>query len=179
MKVFYGTGSSGRVRDAVSGLSSPKLIIMTATADYFESCVAELESLFPGIPSIGCIAMGYNKNVLEKGVSITAFTDGVTCAAGVLENVSKTPAKFISRLQGDLKKVNPGRNDTALIDFCSGNDAGVMNTLNLLLKKYNLQLMGATGDAGKVAANGRIYEDGMAYAVIKNNTGRLTRADTT
>jgi hypothetical protein len=117
--------------------------------------------------------MGYNKNVLEKGVSITAFTDGVTCAAGVLENVSKTPAKFISRLQGDLKKVNPGRNDTALIDFCSGNDAGVMNTLNLLLKKYNLQLMGATGDAGKVAANGRIYEDGMAYAVIKNNTGKV------
>lgn len=173
MKVFYGTGSSGRVRDAVSGLSSPKLIIMTATADYFESCVAELESLFPGIPSIGCIAMGYNKNVLEKGVSITAFTDGVTCVAGVLENVSKTPAKFISRLQGDLKKVNPGRNDTALIDFCSGNDAGVMNTLNLLLKKYNLQLMGATGDAGKVAANGRIYEDGMAYAVIKNNTGKV------
>ena len=173
MKVFYGTGSSGHVRDAVNGLSSPKLIIMTTSADCFESCVAELENLFPGIPSIGCIARGYNKTVLEKGVTITAFTEGATCAAGALENVSKTPSKYISRLQDDLKRINPGRNDTAVIDFCSGNDAGVMNTLSLLLNKYNLQLMGATGNDGKISANGRIYEDGMAYALIKNNNGKV------
>jgi hypothetical protein len=48
-----------------------------------------------------------------------------------------------------------------------------MNTLKLLLDRYKLQLMGATGDAGKVSANGRIYEDGMAYAIIKNETGRV------
>lgn len=173
MKVFYGTSSSGNVKEAVSGLKDPKLIIMTATTDFFEKCVDDIENLYPGVPSIGCIAMGYNKNVLEKGVTITGFTEGCTCVTGALENVSKMPAKCISGFLDSVKKVNPGKDDTAVIDFCSGNDSGVMNTLNFALDKYNLQLMGATGDAGKVSVNGCIYEDGMAYAIIKNNHGKV------
>lgn len=173
MKMFYGTSASGKVAEALRGVSSPKLIIMTSPADLFEENVTELEKAFPGVPSIGCIAMGYEKKVEEKGLTITAFTEGVTCAAGALEYVSKAPARFINRLQDDLNRIKPGNNNTAIIDFCSGNDAGVMNTLNLLIRRYRLQLMGATGDAGKVSANGRIYEDGMAYAIVKNETGRV------
>lgn len=173
MKMFYGTGSSGKVADALRGLASPKLIIMTSPADHFEENVSELEKAFPGVPSIGCIAMGYEKKVEEKGVTVTAFTEGVSVAVGALENVSKAPARYISRLQDDLSRIRPGSNNTAIIDFCAGNDAGVMNTLSLLIDRYKLQLMGATGDAGKVSANGRIYEDGMVYAVIKNENGKV------
>ncbi len=173
MKMLYGISASGRISDALRGISSPKLLIMTSPADRFEENVAELEKAFPGVPSIGCIAMGYESKVEEKGATVTAFIEGVTCAAGVLENVSTAPAKNINRLQDDLSHIRPGNNNTAIIDFCAGNDAGVMTTVNLLLKRYNLQLMGATGDAGKVSANGSIYEDGMAYAIIKNNSGRV------
>lgn len=173
MKMFYGTSASGKVAEALKGVTSPKLIIMTSPADLFEENVAELEKAFPGVPSIGCIAMGYESKVEEKGATITAFTEGVTCAAGALENVSKMPAKCIGRLLDDLNRIKPGNHNTAIIDFCSGNDAGVMNTLSLVIDKYKLELMGATGDAGKVSANGRIYEDGMAYAVIKNETGKV------
>ncbi len=173
MKMLYGASNSGSLQEALRGISDPKLLIMTTSADNFEKHLEELESAFPGVPSISCIAMGYDKKVNEKGVSITAFTEGVRCAAGVLENVSKSPAKYIYRLQEDLEKIRPGKSDTAIIDFCSGNDAGVMNTLTLLIEKYSLELMGATGDQGKVAANGKIYEDGMAYAVIKNENGRV------
>lgn len=173
MKMFYKTSASGKVTEALKGVSTPKLIIMTSPADLFEENVAELEKAFPGVPSIGCIAMGYEKKVEEKGVTITAFMDGVSCAVGALENVSTAPARYISRLQDDLNRIKPGNNNTAIIDFCSGNDAGVMNTLNLLIDKYKLQLMGATGDAGKVSANGQIYEDGMAYAVIRNEAGKV------
>ncbi|MBO6213931.1 MAG: hypothetical protein J6N76_00170 [Lachnospiraceae bacterium] len=173
MKMFYGTGASGKVSEALRGVSSPKLIIMTSPAELFEENVAALEKAYPGVPSIGCIAMGYQNKVEEKGVTITAFTEGVTCAAGVLEEVSKAPAKFISRLKDDISRIKPGNNNTAIIDFCSGNDAGVLNTLSLLIKNHNLQLMGATGDAGKVSANGKIYEDGMAYALIKNEGGKV------
>ena len=173
MKMIYGTSASGRISEALRGVTMPKLLIMTSPADRFEENVAELEKAFPGVPSIGCIAMGYENRVEEKGATITAFTEGVTCAAGALEDVSKTPAKCISRLQEDLNRIKPGNYNTAIIDFCAGNDAGVMSTLGLLIKKYKLQLMGATGDAGKVSANGRIYEDGMAYAVIRNETGKV------
>ena len=119
MKMFYGTSSAGSVAEAAKGLNAPKLIIMTATADYFEKSVNDLENLYKGVPSIGCIAMGYDRKVTEKGVTVTAFTEGVTVAAGVLEGVSAAPARCISRLQEDLSRIKPGTNNTALIDFCS------------------------------------------------------------
>ncbi|MCR5054231.1 MAG: hypothetical protein K6A69_05245 [Lachnospiraceae bacterium] len=173
MKIVNQTGTTGSVRDAIKGISSPKLLIMTSPADTFETNVEELEKAFPGVPSIGCIAMGYDKKVNEKGVTVTAFTEGVNCAAGALEKVSTMPARKIARIRDDIKKVHPGNNDTAIIDFCAGNDAEVMSTLKLLIDEHHLQLMGATGDAGKVAANGNVYEDGMAYAVIKNEGGKV------
>jgi len=173
MKIAYKNSQTGQILDALKGISDPKLIIMTSPADTFEANVAALEEAFPGVPSIGCIAMGYSERVNEKGVSAAVFTEGVTCKAGALENVSKTPAKHIKRFQDDLSSIHPGNGNTAVIDFCAGNDAGVMSTLSLLLNKYNLQLMGATGDAGKVSANGKVYEDGMAYAIIKNEGGKV------
>ncbi len=171
--MYYGSSNSGNLAEAAKGLTSPKLIIMTSNGDQFEQHVAELEKMFPQIPSIACIAMGYDTRVVEKGVTITAFTEGVTAVAGALEEVSSMPAKYIDRFISDVAKVRPGNSDTAVIDFCSGNDACVMNTLNGVLEKNRMQLMGATGDAGKVAANGKVYPDGMAYAIIKNERGKV------
>ena len=149
MKMFYGTSVAGNVAEAAKGLSNPKLIIMTSPADQFEKNVKDLENNYKGIPSIACIAMGYGNRVAEKGVTVTAFTEGVTAVAGVLEGVSTAPARHIVRMQDDLTKVKPGNNNTAIIDFCAGNDAAVLSTVTPLIKKHHLQLMGATGDAGK------------------------------
>ena len=49
MKVFFGESKSGDLRQAVSGLSNPKLIIMFSNGKQFEQHVSELESLFPGL----------------------------------------------------------------------------------------------------------------------------------
>ncbi|WP_022776054.1 FIST signal transduction protein [Butyrivibrio sp. AE2015] len=173
MKTFYGKNAQGSVSEAVHGLVSPKLIIMMSNADKFEANVETLEKLYPGVPSIGCIAMGYDTTVVENGVAITAFTDGVTVATGVLENVSKAPARYIKRITDDVESLRPGKDNTAIIDFCAANDAAVLTTLSTLVEKYNLQVMGATGDAGKVSVNGKVYEDAMVYAVIKNNGGKV------
>ena len=107
MKVVYGKSGTGNVEEAVRGISGPKLLIMTSGGDDFEKNVEKLEKLFPGVPSIGCIAMGYDKAVLEKGVAITAFIDGVTVAAGALENVSVSPARHIDRLIKDVAEIIP------------------------------------------------------------------------
>lgn len=173
MKIFNGKSNSGNVADAVRGLGNCKLIIMTSTAEKFEANVKELEKLYPGVPSISCIGMGYDTAILESGTMVTAFVDGVDVAVGVMEKVSVSPARSIAKVQKDIESVHPGRDNTAIIDFCSGNDAAVLTTLSSLLTKYNIQVMGATGDAGKVAACGVVYEDGMAYAVIKNLGGRV------
>ena len=173
MRTFYGKSSTGSVSEAVNGLVSPKLIIMMSNADKFEANVDTLEKLYPGVPSIACIAMGYDTTVVENGVSITAFTDGIMAKAGCLENVSKAPARYISRIKADIEAVRPGKSNTVIIDFCTGNDAAVLTTLSSLVDRYGLQIMGATGDGGKVAVNGVVYEDAMVYAVIKNEGGKV------
>lgn len=173
MKMFYGKNPQCNVSDAVRGLSSPRLIVFTCSEDGFDKAVADIEKTYPGVPSIGCVGMGYDSAIQEKGVSVMAFSEGVTVATGVLEGVSTMPARHISRLEKDLEKIRPGRENTAIIDFCTGNDAAVLTTLRGLVDKYGLQVMGATGDAGKVSCNGKIYKDGMTYAVVRNEGGRV------
>lgn len=173
MKQFFGMSQNGNLQEAVQGLKNPQLIMLLSNADQFEKHVAELEKLYPKIPSIGCIGMSYDTKIVEKGVGIIAFTDGVTAAANVLEEVSTMPVKYIERLQQDVKKVNASPKDTVCIDFCSGNDACVLTTIYSVLGNMNISLVGGTGDAGKVSANGKVYQDSVAYALIRNNNGRV------
>lgn len=163
----------GDLADAVRGLSNPQFIMLLSNGEQFEAHVRELERLYPGIPSIGCIGMSYDIKIVEKGVGVIAFTDGVTAAANVLENVSVMPVKYINRLEEDVRKVNGSQKDTVCIDFCSGNDACVLTTIYSVLKQKGISLVGGTGDAGKVSANGRVYQDAVAYAIVKNSNGRV------
>ena len=41
------------------------------------------------------------------------------------------------------------------------------------LGRRGIQLVGGTGAAGLVSANGRIYQDAAAYALIRNQSGRV------
>lgn len=49
MKQIFGKSESGNLKEALQGISSPKLLILMSNADQFEGHVAELESLFPGV----------------------------------------------------------------------------------------------------------------------------------
>ncbi len=173
MRQFFGKSQSGNLQEAVRGLESPQLIMLLSNSDQFEEHVKKLEQLFPKIPSIGCIGMSYDTKVVEKGVSVVAFYDGISATANVLEEVSVMPVKYIERLEQDIKKINSSGENTICIDFCSGNDACVLTTIYSALKHKGISLVGGTGDAGKVSANGRIYEDAVAYALVKNNQGRV------
>lgn len=173
MKQFFGMSQSGNLQEAVRGLNKPQLIMLLSNNDQFEAHVKKLEELYPQIPSIGCIGMSYDTKIIEKGVSIVAFYDGISAAANVLEDVSRMPVKYIERLERDVHKVNGSYKDTVCIDFCSGNDACALTTIYSVLKHRNISLVGGTGDAGKVSANGKVYHDAVAYALVKNNHGKV------
>jgi len=162
----------GRLTEAVRGLQKPEFIMLISNEKQFEEHVEELEKLFPGVPSTGCIGMCYDTRVVEDGVGIIAYT-GVEAVADVLEHVSVMPVKYIRRMEQDLRKINASKENTICIDFCSGNDACVLTTVYSALKKYNIPLVGGTGDAGKVSANGRVYNDAAAYVLIKNKNGKV------
>ena len=86
MKQFFGMSQRGDLNEAVRGLSAPQFVMLFSNADQFEGHVRELESLYPGVPSIGCIGMSYDTRIVEKGVGVIAFF-GVSAAADVLEEV--------------------------------------------------------------------------------------------
>ncbi len=173
MRQFFGMSQTGDLAAAVRGLNSPQFIMLLSNNAQFEAHVKALEAMYPGVPSIGCIGMSYDTRVVENGVGVIAFLDGIGATANVLEQVSAMPVKYIDRLEKDLLKVNASRQDTVCIDFCSGNDACVLTTIYSLLKERGIQLVGGTGDGGKVSANGRIYEDSVAYGLVKNQRGRV------
>lgn len=173
MRQFFGMSQSGDLAAAVRGLDRPQFIMLLSNSAQFEMHVKALEARYPGIPSIGCIGMSYDTKVVENGVGVIAFSDGVSATANVLEEVSVMPVKYIDRMEKDLVRVNASRQDTVCIDFCTGNDACVLTTLYSSLKKNGIQLVGGTGDGGRVSANGRIYEDAVAYALVKNLNGRV------
>ena len=173
MKQYYGMSRSGNLAEAIQGLRNPQFIMLLSNYTQFEEHVAALEKAFPGVPSIGCIGMCYLTDVVEHGVGVIAYSDGVTAAANVLENVSTMPVKYIKRLEQDIQAVGGSGRDTVCIDFCAGNDACVLTTIHTVLQRRGISLVGGTGDQGKVSANGRVYPDAVAYGVVRNQTGRV------
>lgn len=175
MKQICGMDKGGNLKEALRGISAPKLLLLMSNAKQFEQHVEELEKQFPGVPSIGCIGGSYNGQTVqaEGGVTVVAFEGNLSVAANVLEQASTMPVKYIGRLETDLDTVKAAENNTVCIDFCTGNDACVLTTIYSVLGKRKISLMGGTGDAGKVSANGKIYEDADAYALIRNNDGKI------
>lgn len=173
MKQFFGMSQSGNLEEALRGLQNPQFIMLLSNAAQFQSHVEALERYYPGIPSIGCIGMSYQTKVVENGVGVIAFSGGVAAAANVLEQVSSIPVKYVQRLERDIQTVNGSGRDTVCIDFCSGNDACVLTTINAALHQRGISLVGGTGAEGLVSANGRVYQDAVAYALVRNQNGRV------
>lgn len=173
MRQFFGMSQNGDLAEALKGLDNPQFIMLMSNDAQFESHVNTLARRYPGVPSIGCIGMSYDIKMVEEGVGVVAFLDGVAAAANVLEQASTMPIKYIERLEEDMRNVGGREEDTVCIDFCTGNDACVLATINTVLKQKNISLVGGTGDAGKVSVNGRIYEDAVAYALVRNLNGRV------
>ncbi len=175
MKQICGMDKGGNLKEALRAISAPKLLLLMSNAKQFEQHVEELEKQFPGVPSIGCIGGSYSGQTVQAdgGVAVVAFEGNLTVAANVLEQASTMPVKYIGRLEADLDRVKAAENNTVCIDFCTGNDACVLTTIYSVLGKRKISLMGGTGDAGKVSTNGKIYEDTDAYALIRNNDGKI------
>lgn len=173
MKQFFGMSQRGNLEEALQGLYRPQFIMLLSNSNQFEEHVNALEKHFPGVPSIGCIGMSYKISMVEQGVGIIAFSDGVTAVANVLEDASTMPVKYIQRLERDMQVLGGSSWDTVCIDFCSGNDACVLTTIYTALRKRGISLVGGTGDQGKVSVNGRVYQDAVAYALVRNQNGRV------
>ena len=175
MKQFIGTSQSGNLEEAVRGLEHPRfLIICVSDKEQFQEKVQQLEERFPHVPSIGCVGQSYGQTcIIEKGLMVTAFCGEVTAIANVLTDVSSMPVKRIRHLEKDVQTIGGNGTNTVCIDFCSGNDETVLTTISTVLRKKDISLTGGTAWEGLVSCNGVVYEDACAYALVKNDKGKV------
>lgn len=76
MKQIFGMSRSGDLQEAARSVSNPQLIMLFSNNEQFEEHVKKLETLFPNVPSIGCIGMSYDNRIVEKGVGILRLRRG-------------------------------------------------------------------------------------------------------
>ena len=172
MRLQAKKSDSGNLREAVSGINSPDLLVMISNKAQFAQHVRELEEFYPGVPSIATTGHFYDTKVKEGGVGIAAFF-GVKAQAGVLRYVSTMPVADIEGLKAAVRSVGSGSSDTVCINLCTGNDACVLTTMDSVLEPAHIALTGGTAFDGMVAVNGTVYEDASAYALVRNVGGRL------
>ncbi len=174
MQQKMGGSRTGDLKDAVKGITQPDFLIMiTSDKETFREKVEELEVLFPQVPSIACVGQGYyGTQVIEDGVIVAAM-EGVKAITNVLTDVSTMPLRRIQRLEEDVQKIGGNGDNTVCIDLCSSNDECVLTTMNSVLRKHKIELTGGTVWEGLVAANGVVYEDASAYALVRNLSGKV------
>ena len=172
MKQAYYKSDSGDLKSLLGNLGSANLIIMISNGDMFEKHVAELHAKYPNIPSIGTTGHFYGSTLREGGVGVVAMS-GVRAAAGVLRSVSSMPMRDIGEFEKNVHKVSANANNSVCIDLCAGNDAMTIASMNTVLKKSGISLMGGTAFDGKVSVNGTVYQDACAYAIVRNETGKV------
>lgn len=174
MEQFIGKSMSGDIKEAVYGLQDPKFIILFSKEELFEKNVHEIEKLYPGVPSIGCVGTSYAGNdFVEDGCSVVVFTGSVEAVTGILTDIERTPVLNIKELDDNIKKIDAGSHNTVCIDLCTGNDGCVVTTLNMALGRYDISLAGGTSWSNMVSVNGKVYSDACVYGLVKNGSGKI------
>ena len=172
MRQVYGKSDSGNLKEALKGISNPDALIMISNGKQFEQHTRELKEIYPNVPSIGGTGHFYGKTVKEGGVGIIALS-GVKAVAGAMRYASTMPIHDVSALSKNLSAVSASANDTVCVDICTGNDACVLTSMDSVLGKSGISLVGGTSMDAFVCANGEIYNDAAAYILIKNSGGKV------
>lgn len=172
VKQVYSKSDRGDVREALKGISDPDALIMISNGSQFEQHVRELSELCPNVPSIAGTGHFYGRTVKEGGVGIIALS-GVKAVAGVMRYASTMPIHDVSALQKNVSAVSASSKDTVCIDICTGNDACVLTSMDSVLGKSGISLIGGTSMDPLVAVNGEVYNDAAAYIIVKNSGGRI------
>lgn len=168
------------VKEATSDFGNPLLIIVCAEVSIFSDTIKIVSEKYPKATVIG--TTGYYLSyggANEEGMVLIAIEGWISISADTIENVSKYPVLSIEKVRNSVKKINAGEENTVCLEFCTGNEEVLVSTLNSILKKNNIKLIGGTSQGVNenleklVALNGNIYNDAAVYVFIKNLNGKI------
>lgn len=184
MKCTIGTSEntdvSAAVREAVSEMKDPILLIFITDYTTLKETSKELHELFPKAECIGTSGTTYVKGqVMVDKLVVVGFLDGIEAQCGVIKNLSKCPVMDIKIVEDQIKNIDPGPEDTVCIEFCTNSEEQLVTTLGAAFYDRPIGLMGGTvcrypkNITPQVCYNGELYEDACAYAFVKNLSGKV------
>ncbi len=183
MRTFIGIGKGTpktAVDEAVRGLSEPTMLLFIAPYQDIAEIATLLRERFPEVPCIGTIGTNLaNGTVSEKNLALLGLFSDAKVSCGIISDISSCPLAEIKSFEEKVSQINPGREDTVCIEYCTGAEEMLATTLYACLKHKGVSMAGGTafgapdGKVGVVAYNGKVYEDTCVYALIKNTTGKI------
>ncbi|MDF2938449.1 MAG: hypothetical protein K0Q90_3822, partial [Paenibacillaceae bacterium] len=185
----YSVGRSSKpdgveaVAEAAAGLSSPKLVLFFSDVEHFESYNEAMQERFPGSITLGSTTFaGFcTDGAYKEGLLVLGIEDGIECHAGILEDASRYPLRYVERVTECVEKFRSTENtvcfeiSTALVSC----EELVLSTLNSVLEDKGIPLFGGSaGDYGRaeqtmISYNGTLYTNACAFVIIKNLGGNI------
>ncbi len=184
MKSIVRSSKAGNVSTAVSETavsdSRPLGIIFMSDYARFADISKALRDRFPDTQIIGTAGTVYHGSQIDDTsiLIVTMITGDASVSAGVITNLSKCPLGDMYKLSESVRSVNPQRDDTVCIEFCTTNEEVLVSSMNVVLKQSNVALAGGTvfgapeGQPSLVSYNGLVTQDACVYIVVKNLTGK-------
>ena len=166
---------SSAVQEATASFQNPQAIIFMTSYNLLEATAKEIKEKFPNAQSIGSSGTMFAQGKLyETGLVIMALEEIVSAVAGIVPHLSTCPIADVMKIEQNIAKVAPGREDTVCIEFCTNDEEKYVTTMNAGLRKHKIALIGGTvfgypsDVAGQVACNGQVTSDAACYLFVKN-----------
>lgn len=167
---------------AARQVGKPQLLLFFSRPGTLAEAAEFMATHFPSVPSMGlCSTSVFHDGMVgSPDILLISFEDEYKIASGIIQDLAECPVQHIYQFQKDVESIGIEDEDTVCLEYCTGNEEMLVTTLNAVLNKYKIPLIGATTfenvtrmGKGEVAFNGQVYRDACIYAVIHCLKGKV------
>lgn len=167
---------------AAKAAKSPQMLLFFSKPETLEQAATFFSERFPEIPTMGICSTSvvHDGKVDEPDVLLISFEEEYKIACGLIRDLSECPVQHIYQFQKNVEAIGSGDEDTVCLEYCTGNEEMLVTTLNAVLDRFHIPLIGATvfedvEHMGKthVAFCGHVFRNSCIYAVIRSKRGKI------
>lgn len=184
MKAVYQKGNAeNAVMQIASALKNSTFIVYCADDGNFAAITKRLYELMPETDMIGTTGFMLNDNgSFAEGVSAIGFEENeVEVYAGTIQDADTCPISHLPEFKASIEKIHAKYKDknSLCLEFATGYEEKMVSTMKICLEPVGMRLLGGTsgntgeGQPKKVACNGEVFTNAVAYAVIGSRMGRI------
>lgn len=184
MKAMYKKGNAdSAVTQAASALKNSTFIVYCADDKNFAAITKKLHELMPETNMIGTTGFMLDDNgSFAEGISAIGFDENeVEVYVGTLQDAPTCPVFHLPDLKTSAEKIHAKYKDkdALCLEFATGYEEKMVSTMKICLEPVGIRLLGGTsgntgeGQPKKVACNGEVFTNAVAYAVIGSKMGKI------